>query len=71
MKVVIVGCGKVGAALTRRLCEDGHDITVVDTDAARIQQITEALDVLGVVGNDKEVTLLATGKAVENGLAIG
>jgi len=59
MKIVIVGCGKVGTALARRLCEEGHNITVVDTDAARIQQITEALDVLGVVGNGSSYLALA------------
>ena len=51
MKIIIVGCGKVGTALTQRLCEEGHDITVVDTDAARIQHIIEEFDVMGVVGN--------------------
>ena len=28
MKIVIVGCGKVGTALARRFCEEGHDITI-------------------------------------------
>jgi len=59
MKIIIVGCGKVGTALTRRLCEEGHDITVVDTDSARIQQITEELDVMGVVGNGSSYLALA------------
>ena len=65
MKIVIIGCGKVGTALARRLCEDGHNITVIDTDAVRIQQITEALDVLGVVGNGSSYLALSEA-GVEN-----
>ena len=32
MSIIIVGCGKVGHTLTERLVDEGHDITVVDTD---------------------------------------
>lgn len=59
MKIIIVGCGKVGTALARRLCEEGHHITVVDTDASRIQHITEQLDVMGVVGNGSSYLALS------------
>ena len=31
MKIVLVGGGKVGAALARQLSEEGHNVTVVDT----------------------------------------
>jgi trk system potassium uptake protein TrkA len=30
--VVIVGCGRVGAALSRRLLEDGHSVALIDKD---------------------------------------
>jgi trk system potassium uptake protein TrkA len=30
MKVVIMGCGRVGAALAGRLSEEGHDVMVLD-----------------------------------------
>ncbi len=33
MKVVIMGCGRVGAWLARLLDADGHQVTVLDTDA--------------------------------------
>ena len=33
MKIVLVGGGKVGAALARQLSEEGHNVTVVDTKA--------------------------------------
>ena len=30
LNILIIGCGKVGTALTRQLCKEGHDITVID-----------------------------------------
>ena len=30
MKIIVVGCGKVGAALTAQLSREGHDIAVID-----------------------------------------
>src|SRR3954462_12460723 len=32
MKVLIVGCGRVGSALALRMTDDGHDVTVIDED---------------------------------------
>ncbi len=58
MNIILVGCGKVGNALARKLIDEGHNITVVDTDNARIQHITEELDVMGVVGNGSSIAVL-------------
>ncbi len=30
MKVVIMGCGRVGSRLAARLSEEGHDVTILD-----------------------------------------
>lgn len=51
LKVIIVGCGKVGSTITSRLCDEGHDVTVVDKDPAVIQTICDTHDVLGIIGN--------------------
>lgn len=51
LNIIIVGCGKVGATLIARLCEEGHDITVIDKDKDVIHDICETYDVLGIVGN--------------------
>lgn len=32
MRVIIVGCGRVGSALTIRLAGEGHDVRVIDRD---------------------------------------
>jgi trk system potassium uptake protein TrkA len=32
MNLIIVGCGRVGSELAHAVCEDGHDVIVVDRD---------------------------------------
>jgi len=59
MQIIIVGCGKVGAALAKKLITEGHNITVIDTDSERIRYITEELDVLGIVGNGASISVLS------------
>lgn len=57
LKVIIVGCGKVGASLIPQLIAEGHEITVIDKDPARIQEITNLHDVMGIVGNGASYTV--------------
>ena len=51
LQIIIVGCGKVGATLIERLSPEGHDITIIDKNAQKIQEITNMYDVMGLVGN--------------------
>lgn len=51
MRIIIVGCGKVGATIAEQLVEEGHDIAVIDMDNNAILDVTNRMDVLGVVGN--------------------
>lgn len=51
LKIIIVGCGKVGANLVDQLSKEGYDITVIDKKAEKIQDITNIYDVMGLVGN--------------------
>lgn len=51
MNIIIVGCGKVGSALAEQLADDGHDITVIDTNAEAVRRVTDSADVMGIVGN--------------------
>ena len=49
MKIILVGGGKVGTALARQLSEEDHNVTIVDTNKARVEHLTESYDVLGIV----------------------
>ena len=51
LKIIIVGCSRVGETLVEELCNEGHDITIVDTDRDKINEITGIYDIMGVVGN--------------------
>ncbi|WKW46753.1 tRNA-binding protein [Myroides sp. JBRI-B21084] len=50
---------------------DKQIVAVVNFPPKQIADFMSECLVLGVVGSNKEVTLLAPGKAVENGLTIG
>ena len=51
MKIIIVGCGKVGYALTEQLSKEGHDITVIDRAEVKLSRISSTMDVFCVHGN--------------------
>ena len=51
MKIIIVGCGKVGVTLAEQLNNEGHDIILIDQDSSVLESVTNSIDVLGVAGN--------------------
>ena len=51
MKIIVVGCGKVGSALAAQLSEEGHDVSVVDKNPQVVNEVSSNYDVMGVVGN--------------------
>lgn len=51
MNIIIVGCGKVGQALTEQLNDEGNNITIIDLSSKIVNDIAGRYDVMGVVGN--------------------
>jgi len=51
MKILILGAGRVGESVAESLVSERNDITVVDTDPARLAVLQDRLDLRGVVGN--------------------
>lgn len=51
LKIIIVGCGKVGSTLVEQLVQEGHDVTVIDTNISKIEEVTNLYDIMGVEGN--------------------
>ena len=51
LKIIIVGCGKVGRTLVDRLSKEGHDIVVIDKNQDRIDNLTNLYDIMGIQGN--------------------
>lgn len=58
MKIIIIGCGKVGTALAEELAQDEHEITLIDTSPSRLQEIAEDVDALQIVGNGSSINTL-------------
>lgn len=58
MKIVIVGSGKIGLALTEKLSQEGHDITVVDSNPKVLEQSMQKYDVMTICGNGAIASIL-------------
>ncbi|OTA17783.1 potassium transporter peripheral membrane component [Xenorhabdus vietnamensis] len=51
MKIIILGAGQVGGTLAEILVDENNDITVIDTDADRLRQLQDKLDLRVVNGH--------------------
>ena len=51
MKILILGAGQVGSSVAAALASENNDITVVDTDAAKLKELSERLDIRTVQGH--------------------
>ncbi|MCD8190326.1 MAG: Trk system potassium transporter TrkA [Clostridiales bacterium] len=58
MKIIIVGCGKVGYTLADTLSGEDHDVTVIDSNQEKLDRLTNELDVAAVVGNGASYRVL-------------
>ena len=58
MNVIIVGCGKVGYTLAQTLDSEGHDITVIDNSAQKLEGLANNIDVQYVLGNGASFQVL-------------
>ena len=70
MKIIIVGCGKVGQTLAEKLSSGENDITIVDISSEKVKTISERYDVMGVVGNGASHTVLKEAGIVDADLFI-
>lgn len=51
MKIIIVGCGKVGRTLAEELNKEDNEVTVIDRRYNIVEELSSKFDVMGVVGN--------------------
>lgn len=51
MKIVVMGCGKVGHKLVEQLSQEGHDVVAIDQDAESLESLANNEDVLCLEGN--------------------
>src|SRR5579871_1261198 len=58
MRVAIAGAGKVGTAIANDLYEAGHDVLVIEVDAALVAKLRETVPVTWFEGDACEVSTL-------------
>lgn len=58
MKIIILGAGQVGSSLANNLASEANDITVVDTDGKRLQELQDRLDLRTVTGRGSHPDVL-------------
>ena len=58
MKIIIVGCGKVGYAIAQQLTQEKHDITLVDDEAVHLSRADNTLDAMCIHGNGASISVL-------------
>ena len=50
MKIIILGAGQVGGSLAEHLANEANDITVIDTNSARLRELQDRLDIRTIEG---------------------
>ena len=66
MKIVLVGCGKIGKTIIESLVREKHDVTAIDVNPKVVESVTNFYDVMTLCGNATDYTILkeaAVGKA--------
>lgn len=51
MNIIVVGCGKIGKNIIMTLKDEGYDIVAIDNDPNVINDLTNSLDIMTLVGN--------------------
>lgn len=59
MKVVVIGCGRVGSGLAGRLVLEDHEVTVVDSNPAALTRLGPAFPGVAIVGDGLDRKVLA------------
>ncbi len=50
MKIIILGAGQVGGSLAENLAGEENDITVIDSDASRLRNLQNKLEIRTIQG---------------------
>ncbi len=61
MKLLIVGCGRVGSSIATQMAADGHEVSVVDEDAEAAQRLPESWHGEFVHGHGLDLDVLIEG----------
>lgn len=70
MKIIIVGCGKIGESIIQNLISEGHEVVAVDSNPEIATEIANVYDAMCVVGNGVDSDILLEAGASEAELLV-
>lgn len=65
MKIVVIGCGKIGKTIIGALTAEGHDVTAVDLNEEVVRSVGDTYDVMTVCGSGVDYDTLMEAGASE------
>jgi len=69
-KIIIIGAGEVGSFLAGKLSSEQHDVTVVEQDPSKVEELNATLDALVIKGNGGSPSSLTQAGSEEADLII-
>ncbi|MCV6589221.1 MAG: Trk system potassium transporter TrkA [Marinobacterium sp.] len=70
MKIIILGAGQVGGTLAENLASEANDITIVDTDSARLRELQDRMDIRTIEGKASYPSVLVQAGAQDADMLI-
>lgn len=58
MYAIIVGCGRIGSMLAMELSNEGHDVVIIDRDAAKLERLGSGFNGLRLHGVEYDNDIL-------------
>ena len=57
-RIIVVGAGKVGKTITKRLTDEGHNLIVIDKSEAKLSELSDQCDCMPIAGSGASHTTL-------------
>jgi len=70
MKIIILGAGQVGSSVANNLASEANDITIVDTDVQKLEELQDKLDLRTVAGHASHPEVLSRAGAEDADMII-
>lgn len=70
MKIVVIGCGKIGCTVIESLLAEGHEIAAMDNDPEVLSEITNIYDVFALCGSGTDSDALIEAQVAKSELVI-
>ncbi len=70
MKIIVIGAGKVGSAIASSLCDEDHDVTIIDKREELLDDLMNEHDIQAVCGNGIICDILSEAEVAKTDLVI-